>query len=142
MGRMQRGGKEVPSINGNRLFLRGGESKTAGRFEESRLQEHKHDDLGHLHTDSGHTHVDAGHTLGQYEILVPGVDYGDQNGKPYFAQEEIIDVMEMQVSRANLDVSNASIDSAKAVIRDVNNAKTSEEVRPKNLGVKVIMKII
>ncbi len=49
--------------------------------------------------------------------------------------------MEMQVSRANLDVSNASIYSAKAVIRDVNNAKTSEEVRPKNLGVKFIMKI-
>lgn len=131
----------VPDINGRKLFLRGGDSDSAGQIQQGQLQNHKHNDLGHKHEDLGHKHIDSGHSLGTYEILVPGDDYGDNNGIPGFAKEEIIDVLKIQTSHANLATSFADIQESKSVIKDVTHAQTSKEVRPKNMGVKFIMKI-
>lgn len=91
------------------MFLRGGDSDSAGTIEKAQLQNHKHNDLGHNHEDLGHDHTDSGHSLGSYEILVPGDDYGDNNGHPGFAKEEIIDVFKVQSSRANFATSYANI---------------------------------
>jgi len=131
----------VPDINGKQLFLRGGESRSAGQIEEAQLQDHKHNDLGHKHEDLGHSHIDSGHSLGEYKILVPGDDYGDSNGGPYFAEEEIIDIFKTQLSKANLATSRADIRLSTSLIRDVTHAQTSHEVRPKNMGVKFIIKL-
>ena len=131
----------TPDINGKKLFLRGSNTESAGMLEDFQIQDHTHDDLGHTHTDIGHTHVDLGHKAGKYEILVPGDRYGDADGGGHFAVDAIIDVIKLHSSKANLDSSKANIDASNAIIKDVINAQTSEEVRPKNMGVKFIMKI-
>ena len=104
------------------------------------MQNHKHNDLGHYHEDTGHSHIDSGHNLGRYLILIPGSDYGDKDPRD-FAEDCIINVLTSQPSKADLAISKAEIETTKAVIKDVTGAKTSKEVRPKNMGVKFIMKI-
>ena len=132
---------KTPDINGQKLFLRGAHVESAGKFEDFQLQDHTHNDLGHTHTDAGHTHVDLGHNLGHYDILIPGTDYGDEDGGGHFAQEAIIDIGKSNPSKANLKSSNANLDVSKALIKDVVDAKTSEEARPKNIAIKFIMKV-
>lgn len=134
-------GDKIPDINGKKLFLRGSNAESAGEIEAFQIQDHTHDDLGHTHTDVGHTHIDLGHEAGKYEILVPGDHYGDADGGGHFAMDAIIDILKLTSSNANLDIAKANIDTSKALIKDVINAQTSKEARPKNVGVKFIMKI-
>jgi hypothetical protein len=128
-------GQQLPNLNGEKRFLRGG--NVSGVNEADQMQSHAHSDQGHTHTDSGHYHtVDGINTNPPANTpLVDGKVFSKGTG-----QKVPVDFS------TNPDHSN--IQSARAVLGNPIDSQTGagaprigNETHPANMSIIWIMKV-
>ena len=64
----------TPDLNGQGLFLRGGDDSIVTTVQEDMVLDHSHKDPGHSHADTGHSHTQTSHNH-----LPPLWDNGQHN---------------------------------------------------------------
>jgi len=126
-------GSRTPNLNGEKLFLRGGDAGSVLTKQSHQMQSHSHNiqDDGHKHTDSGHTHayVDTYFNT-KFYTNSQGADPRSNSEYPTNTKKTT------GTSRANI-----STDKANIVITSVKNAASGTETRPANMAVIWIMRI-
>ena len=131
-------------MNGDGRFLRGGQAEDILVFQEDTLQDHDHSlfDSGHAHTDAGHTHSDSGHAHNYDEIEVIAHTQSNYNEHGGFYRMERKS-FQTEMGQANIQSSSANIQSATTNIQvlKVQNARKSEETRPKNAIIQWIIRV-
>merc|ERR1712141_223632 len=136
----------TPNLNGDGRFLRGGQPQDILMFQEDTLQDHDHSllDSGHAHTDAGHTHSDSGHAHNYDDIeeiwhSQSNYKYNEHGG----FEEMVTKSFQTKLGQANIQSSSANIQSATTNIKveKVQNARKSEETRPKNAIIQWIIRV-
>lgn len=124
-------GQNTPNLNGDALFLRGGNPEDAGKLEEDQMREHGHTvtDPGHSHTDTGHQHL--------YSDMYNVAEWSDN------ANDRVVGGDEFQSTQRLSDVSNAVLTHEKTNIQvgSISGATAGSETRPKNMAVEWIIRI-
>jgi len=124
-------GQNTPNLNGNALFLRGGQPESAGTVEEDQIRQH-----GHQLVDPGHTHIDRGH---QHDYL----DLSNNEEKSDDANDRWVGSNDQTNTRRTSYIGHAEIASEKTNIQvaDVSGSAAGSETRPKNMAVEWIIRI-
>ena len=137
-------GLATPDLTNTAKFLRGGSFSEVLDMEESMMQNHTHIDPGHSHSDKGHSHTDGGHShsyidtyanvnsptsVGRKELYL---DFGDVSRTTELSYASI------QTSYANMTDSFTDMGGVKMA----DTVKVGEEVRPTNMRVLFIMKVV
>jgi len=144
----------TPNLNGQGLFLRGGEDHLVATIQQDMVQDHTHKDPGHTHTDTGHSHTQDDHIHAASFSFVEPLDYHDVESqlKLPSTNNSIIDsfyyggkfeyTIFSDSRTPAIHTSNAEISSAKSGISTVEeNYRKGHETRPKNMVVTYIMRI-
>ena len=139
-------GLNTPNLNGDGRFLRGGQPQDILMFQDDTIQDHDHSllDSGHAHTDAGHTHSDSGHAHNYDDIEEiwhnqMNYKYNEHGG----FEEMVTKSFQTKKGQANIQSSSANIQSATTNIQvqKVQNARKSEETRPKNAIIQWIIRV-
>ena len=134
-------GSQTPDLNGQGLFLRGGDQDSVLEVEQSMLEDHEHEDGGHTHscTASSTTEPHKHNTYWRRDRYAAGPgDWGlgyannDDTAFPNHMDETTVNV----TTTCSLASQTSNLGSV-----DTENSNAGHETRPANMKILYIMRV-